>query len=293
MSDELVPVKVADHLEEDPAIRGQRFACVSFVSPGDALASKDAFAARRFLSNASKEVAELLGNLVTTFEGSKAETYVKQTVQMLKERHGYLWDERAAQTEYTLWRSQQATEIDDAFRAEHGQFTTTIQGFKVRGVYDTIDDAKARAKAIQRFDAKFNVFIAEVGCWCPWSPSVEDLKDVEYAETQLNTLMKKYNEGQDARDELYQTRKDDKVAQMNKDREVWVERLKARLAAEAPGAADPAAADPAAAADPSAADPETAPETSPETDEKTSEPIAAAEAAAAAAAADDDENEKK
>ena len=288
--DDLVPVSEADYLEQDPLIRGQRFACISFISPQDAIASKDAYTARSFLGAVAKDLGDTLDSISAAFEGSVA---VQDTVRSVKERHAYLWDAAAAQGEYALYRSQQAEEIDEGFKREHGEFKTSVHAFKIRGVYDSVDEATARAKAIERFDKRFNVFVSEVGCWCPWSPSADAIQNVEYAETQLNTLMKKYNEGQDARDELYQTRKDDKVAQMNKDREVWVERLKARLAAEAPGAADPAAADPAAAADPSAADPETAPETSPETDEKTSEPIAAAEAAAAAAAADDDENEKK
>ena len=223
--DALTPVREADYLEQDPPIRGQRYACVSFVSPSDALlASKNAFCARRFLATVAKDVAETLDNV------SKV---APDTARMLRERHAYLWDEKAAQQEYALFMSQGAEEIERAFRDEHdGPLVgTSIHGFKIRGSYDTVEDAKARAKSVKRFDEKFSVFVAEVGCWCPWSPSVEELKDVEYAETQLNTLMKKYSEGNDARDEVYNTRKDESVKRMADEREVWIERIRAETAA--------------------------------------------------------------
>ena len=37
------------------------------------------------------------------------------------------------------------------------------------------------------------------------------MKDQEYAETTLNTMMKKYNENMDKRDEFYAQRKQDKI----------------------------------------------------------------------------------
>lgn len=228
--DELVPVTVADHLEEDPPIRGQNYACLSFISPTDALASKDAFAIRRFLGKVTKDITEMFSNLEATFADSKAAPYVTETMRLLKERHGFLWDEKAAQEEFSLWRTQQSSDIDVAFRAEHKEFKTTIQGIKIRGVYDSEEEARTRSKNIARIDPKFNVFISQVGVWCPWSPNVDDIKDSEYAVTQLNTLMKKYDDGQTAKDELYNDRKNASVQRMGDERQIWLERIKAEVA---------------------------------------------------------------
>jgi hypothetical protein len=227
--DRLVPVAEADHLEQDQTIRGQNYACVSFVSPKDAIASKDAYLSRRFLGDVSKDVTATLDTIVELLGVSNPG--VVDTVRLLKERHAYLWDEGAVQTEYRLFCSQKASELDDGFRKEHGNFKTSVQGIKIRGVYDTLDEAKNRAKAISRFDSKFDVFVCEVGCWCPWSPNADDLQNVEYAETQLNTLMKKYNEGQDARDIVYDARKTEKIGAIDEDREIWIERIKAEVIA--------------------------------------------------------------
>ena len=82
-----------------------------------------------------------------------------------------------------------------------------MRGIKVRGSYETLPEAQNRAKQVQKFDKKFNVYVAQVGCWCPWDPNPDALES-EFADTKLNTLMKKYNENQAAKDTLYEQRKE-------------------------------------------------------------------------------------
>lgn len=70
-----------------------------------------------------------------------------------------------------------------------------------------MDEAQNRCETLKREDNnKHNIFIGEVGCWCPWDPSPDEVGDGRYAETQLNTLMKKYNENQEKREDFYSTR---------------------------------------------------------------------------------------
>ena len=250
---ELTPVRVADHLEQDPAIRGQRFACISFVSPSDAIKAKDAYVTRRYLSALAADVRSTLENVEAIFSEHKT---VAAMMRMLRGKHSYLWDETAAQSEFALFREQESERLERDFRAEHGNFKTNVHGFKIRGVYDSVEEATERAKSIKKFDDKFNVFVAEVGCWCPWSPSTSEIKDVEYGETQLNTLMKKYDEAQDAKAEVYENRKKDLVAEMDAERaemqkqiqaEIFEHKEESRKKAEAAEAAAEAAAAEAAA----------------------------------------------
>ena len=60
---------------------------------------------------------------------------------------------------------------------------------------------------MKKIDNKFNIYIAQVGCWCPWSPNPECLENQEYSETQLNTLMKEYKKNMDNRDVIFESRK--------------------------------------------------------------------------------------
>jgi hypothetical protein len=66
-----------------------------------------------------------------------------------------------------------------------------------------------------------------VGCWCPWSPNPEDLEDQEYAETQLNTLMKKYKENAQLKDNFFEQRKQEKIEKSLAAKDAWTQRQEA------------------------------------------------------------------
>merc|ERR1711916_246365 len=85
-----------------------------------------------------------------------------------------------------------------SFLSPEGISNCKIRGLKVRGVYDTYEDATERAKELRDMDKHFHVFVGEVGKWLPWDPEPDskNVKDAEYAETELNTLMKSYMKNQ-------------------------------------------------------------------------------------------------
>jgi len=68
-------------------------------------------------------------------------------------------------------------------------------------------EAELRAKVLKKMDDKFHVYVAQVGCWCPWNPNPDDIDVQEYAEDHLNTLVKNYKDNQDKKDEFFQMRK--------------------------------------------------------------------------------------
>ena len=86
-----------------------------------------------------------------------------------------------------------------------------MRGIKVRGVFDTVEEAKMRSEFLKKQDKNFNIFIGQVGCWCPWSPNPDDLSNQEYSETQLNTLMKEYKKNQESKDEIFEKRREDNI----------------------------------------------------------------------------------
>lgn len=228
--DGTIPCAQADYLEQDPVIRGQRFACISFVSPNTALASKEAFCVHKFMSKLASDVKEMLDSMEVVFRDHLS---VMDTIRMLRERHGSLWNPADVQEEFRLFKEHSEAELDEEFRSLHGNFKTTIQGFKIRGVFDTLEAARDRSQKLKVLDGKFNVFVAEVGCWCPWDPSSTNIENVEYAETHLNTLVKKYHDQSVIRDEMYTERKNSKLNQIDQDREVWLDRARQERQKEA------------------------------------------------------------
>jgi hypothetical protein len=96
--------------------------------------------------------------------------------------------------------------LDDEFFAKNN-FRTSIRGLKIRGSYDTHEEASYRAKSLQKLDPSFNVYVGQVGFWLPWDPAPSEIQKQEYAEDQLNTLMKCYKENENKKDEFFEEQK--------------------------------------------------------------------------------------
>jgi hypothetical protein len=48
--------------------------------------------------------------------------------------------------------------------------------------------------------------MGEVGKWTPWDPQPHEVADQEYAQDELNTLMRKYKENEDNREKFFEER---------------------------------------------------------------------------------------
>jgi hypothetical protein len=114
------------------------------------------------------------------------------------------------QEDYEAYLAKNKTKLEEDFFSKNS-FRTTIRGLKIRGTYDTYQEALGRAKTLQRIDPDFNVYVGQVGFWLPWDPDPNNIKDQEYADEQLNQLMKRYKDNEAQRDEFYETMKRDRV----------------------------------------------------------------------------------
>lgn len=101
-------------------------------------------------------------------------------------------------------------ELEDEFHAKN-DFRTSIRGVKVRGSYSSHKEACVRAKRLQKEDPAHDVFVGQVGYWLPWDPSPHSIEEQEYAEKELNELMKSHKEKQEMKKELFEAEKKRKV----------------------------------------------------------------------------------
>uniref|UniRef100_A0A6C0IWL7 Uncharacterized protein n=1 Tax=viral metagenome TaxID=1070528 RepID=A0A6C0IWL7_9ZZZZ len=163
-----------DFLENDPPIRGQNYVCLSFVSPDKILENKNLFLVKKYLEDL---VSEKNINLDKEYLDNIADKY-----------EDFLYNNR----------ERYSREFD-----EKNDFNTSVRGVKVRGVYDTIQEAETRAKQFQSMDKYFNVFVGQVGYWLPWDPNPDSIENQEYGEKDLNELVKKYQENKDAKDKHF------------------------------------------------------------------------------------------
>lgn len=90
---------------------------------------------------------------------------------------------------------------------------TTLSAIKIRGVFPDYDSACEHAKKVQKVDPYFNVFVGDVGSWLPYDPNPDSeyVKNNEYANQELNKMMKAYKENQEQAKIFHEQRKNEKV----------------------------------------------------------------------------------
>ena len=90
---------------------------------------------------------------------------------------------------------------------------TTMCGIKIRGVFESYEKACEHAKKLQTVDQYFNVFVGEMGKWLPFDPNPDSqaVKDSEYANEELNKMMKGYLENQEKAKLYHEQRKNEMV----------------------------------------------------------------------------------
>ena len=70
--------------------------------------------------------------------------------------------------------------IKDLSSGEIVKSDNNARGIKIRGVYNTMEEAKKRCEQIRQFDKVFNVFVGEVGAWLPWDDDPETAEEAVY-----------------------------------------------------------------------------------------------------------------
>lgn len=84
-----------------------------------------------------------------------------------------------------------------------------VWGLKIRGVYNTIDQAKSQTQRLMNIDNNYDIYTVEVGKFFPLVVEPLDIPDVEYQNTQLNNLIKGYLENREAANQQWHARKNE------------------------------------------------------------------------------------
>lgn len=194
---ELTPTYV-DLLDEDKPIPGQKFVCVSFVSPEKILKKKELYMMEEFVKSwdMAKSMQKFQGFIsFLTFKYNLNNDNIMNDYQdFIKEERSDL-DKFTIEDDYKNFLDLQEEELEKKFNVEH-KFQTSTRGMKVRGVYSTQEEAEMRCKMLRESDPNHDVYVGPVGMWMPWEPEAYKTGRVEYLEEELNNLMHKKNENE-------------------------------------------------------------------------------------------------
>jgi len=183
--------KYVDLLEEDKPIAGQKFACISFVSPEKIIKQKEIFYFEEFLKNwdinKSMEKFVQFLNFISYKYHISFDDVSNDFKEFVKEEKEEL-AKSSMEDDYKTFLDNNEEELDKLFGMNHN-FQTSTRGLKIRGVYPTMEEAEIRCKLLREIDPNHDVFVGPVGLWVPWDPEAYKTGRVEYMEEELNQLM--------------------------------------------------------------------------------------------------------
>ena len=201
--------KYIDLLDEDKPIAGQKFACISFISPDKIIRQKDMFFFEEFLKqfdlNKSLEKFTQFLNFISFKYHVDFDKMTKDLEEFVKEEKVNL-HKTTLDDEYKNFIDAHEEKLEEKYKENYG-FQTSTRGLKIRGVYPNQQEAELRCKMLRELDPHHDVYVGPVGMWVPWEPEAYKTGRVEYLEDELNQLM---NEKQ----------KNEKTAKMEFDKRV-------------------------------------------------------------------------
>ena len=83
-----------------------------------------------------------------------------------------------------------------SFISPEGVMNTNLRSVKVRGVFESRDEANKHCEKLQKQDKYFDVFVGECGKWLPWDPDPNSIDDIKYKNKKLSQVMEKQKESE-------------------------------------------------------------------------------------------------
>jgi hypothetical protein len=192
--------KYVDLLDEDKPIAGQKFVCVSFVSPENILKQKQMFFFQEFVKqwelNKSMEKFVQFLNFVAYKYKLDFDTVMADFQEFAKDEKASITSQ-SIEDDFKTFTDKNEEELEKKFGIAHN-FQTNTRGIKIRGTYPSQEEAELRCKLLREADPHHDVYVGPVGMWMPWEPEAYKTGRVEYMEEELNKLMseKQKNEGE-------------------------------------------------------------------------------------------------
>jgi hypothetical protein len=184
--------KYIDLCDEDQPISGQKFVCMSFVSPEKILKKREVFLFEEFLkqwdfTKSMEKFSDFLQFLSFKFN-LNVEEVIKSFDEFKQEESAKL-KENTVDDDFKNFMDKHEDKLTEKFNRDHA-FQTSVRGLKVRGVFPTQEEAEMKCKKLREYDPNHDIYVGPVGMWIPWDPDAYKTGRMEYMEENLNELHK-------------------------------------------------------------------------------------------------------
>jgi hypothetical protein len=207
-----------DFLEEDPEVPTQRYCVMSFLSPEKVIKQKTEFFNEKFVEwleyDWKIKGMEHFVHFLSKKYSVKVDDLFKDLEEFTKV-HNEEIKKTDINEQYKVFLLKREKDLETEF-TEKVAFRTNVRGVKLRRVFANLEEAQMFAKVLQRKYPRDSLYVGKVGCWLPWDPSEHQMPEVEYAEKELNELMRRYKENEVNRDIFFE---EEKAAKMKAQKE--------------------------------------------------------------------------
>jgi hypothetical protein len=183
--------KYIDLLDEDKSVAGQKFSCISFISPENIIKKRELYEFEQFLKQWDMNKSLEKFNHFMSFLSYK---YNLKMVDLTTDLQEFCKEEKdnlfmtSLEDDYKTFLDTNEERINDDFKKQHN-FQTNVRGIKIRGSYPTQQEAELRCKMLREVDPNHDVYVGPVGTWIPFHPEAYKTGRVEYLEDELNEIM--------------------------------------------------------------------------------------------------------
>jgi len=189
-SDGSMNSKYVDLCDEDQAIAGQKFACMSFVSPEKILQKREVYIFNQFVKNwefsKSMEKYFQFSQFISMKYNISVDALLSDFNDFVKEESDIL-KKSGIDDDYKNFLDKQEDKLNEQFNREHA-FQTSVRGLKIRGVFGNQEEAEEKCKRLRESDPNHDIYVGPVGVWIPWDPDAYKTGRVEHMEDELNAL---------------------------------------------------------------------------------------------------------
>jgi hypothetical protein len=205
--------KYVDLCDEDAPIAGQKFACMSFISPEKILKKREIFLFDQFVkqwdfTKSMEKFNDFLQFMCYKYN-LKPDDVTKNYDDFKRDEEAIL-KQSSIEDDYKNFLDKYEDRLNSDFNREHA-FQTSVRGLKVRGVFPTQEEAEMKCKKLREMDPHHDIYVGPVGMWIPWDPDAYKTGRMEYMEEQLNELHKSKLENEEkAKQEFDRRVKDSK-----------------------------------------------------------------------------------
>lgn len=230
-------------LTVSPAVPGQEWCVLSFVTPGDTAAKFRMFEYDNFLRetineyivSSTRDMCRRINakffkgveDQISKLEKSKNENHLliaremheirknletneEEFAQLCTHTHGMSLDDTVAKFEDFQIRRGPA--MREEFEKENGK-RPTVTGIKFNGAFPFMEQAEQRAKFLaENVERGVHYFVAQSFHWCPFDPNADAIKEQRYQNQELNRLMEEQRRNQEQQDKVFNTRKEELVS---------------------------------------------------------------------------------